>query len=145
MDELEQNHYFSADEVNVLIPKMEEHFQNFWALRENAQSILQEVRKKVPEDRESEPDFIAHHQMRQSQAHFLLEQAKVELDAIMEMGGLIKDLSIGLVDFMHLSAEDNEEVLLCWKYGEKKVRYWHDTDEGFGARRPIVRNKPHLQ
>ncbi len=141
----DQDQYFSAEEVNVLIPKMEEHFQNFWALRENAQVILQEIRKKVPDVGEPEPEVIAHQQMRQSQAHFLLEQAKISLDAIMEMGGVIKDLSIGLVDFPHYSAEQEEEVFLCWKYGEKKVRHWHNVDEGFGARKPLTRNKTYLQ
>ena len=144
MDELESGHYFSPEEVNVLIPKLEEHFQNFWALRENAQVILQELRKKVPDVREFEPEVLAHQQMRQSQAHFLLEQAKSSLDAIMEMGAVIKDLSIGLVDFPHYSPETEEEVFLCWKYGEKKVRHWHDIDEGFGAPKPL-RNKSNPQ
>ena len=76
--------------------------------------------------------------MRQSQAHFLLECAQKELDKIIQTGGLIKDLEIGLVDFYHIS-ELEEEIFLCWKYGEKKIRYWHQVHEGFSGRKPLNR------
>jgi hypothetical protein len=28
-------------------------------------------------------------------------------------------------------------VLLCWKYGEEKIEFWHGTEEGFAGRKPI--------
>ena len=138
-------HHFSPDEVNALIPRMEEHFQNFWARRENAQKIMDELRVK---DRRGENDEAsakdaAYAQMRKSQAHFHLEQAKKDLDAVLEMGCVVKDLEIGLVDFPHLLETDDQEVYLCWKFGEKKVRFWHEVDQGFGSRKPLVRRVHH--
>jgi len=35
------------------------------------------------------------------------------------------------------SAERGEEILLCWKLGEKSIGYWHAVDGGFASRRPI--------
>jgi hypothetical protein len=28
-------------------------------------------------------------------------------------------------------------VLLCWKYGEEKIEFWHGMEEGFKGRKPI--------
>jgi len=57
------------------------------------------------------------------------------LGAIAELGGVPKDLSLGLVDFLHL--RNGREVNLCWKYGEREIRHWHGLDEGYAARKPL--------
>ncbi len=57
------------------------------------------------------------------------------LGAIAELGGAPKDLSLGLVDFLHL--RNGREVNLCWKYGEREIRHWHGLDEGYAARKPL--------
>jgi hypothetical protein len=57
------------------------------------------------------------------------------LAAIAELGGVPKDLSLGLVDFLHL--RNGREVNLCWKYGEREIRHWHGLDEGYAGRKPL--------
>ena len=57
------------------------------------------------------------------------------LDRIGELGGTVKDLGLGLVDFSHW--RDGRLVNLCWKYGEPAVGYWHGLDEGYAARKPL--------
>lgn len=56
-------------------------------------------------------------------------------EKIEQMGVLVKDLDIGLIDF--LTRYHGREVCLCWKLGEERVRFWHGTDEGFAGRKPI--------
>jgi hypothetical protein len=51
------------------------------------------------------------------------------------LGGQVKDLDEGLVDFP--ARRGDEDVLLCWKLGEDEVSYWHGADEGFAGRRPL--------
>lgn len=52
-----------------------------------------------------------------------------------EIGCEMKDLEIGLVDF---PAElDDREIRLCWKVGEERVEFWHETTEGFSGRKPL--------
>ena len=51
------------------------------------------------------------------------------------MGGVTKDLGLGLVDFPHV--RDGRVVNLCWKFGERAVGYWHGLDEGYANRRPL--------
>jgi hypothetical protein len=57
------------------------------------------------------------------------------LGAIAELGGVPKDLSLGLVDFLHL--RNGREVNLCWKHGEREIRHWHGLDEGYAGRKPL--------
>lgn len=52
-----------------------------------------------------------------------------------DLGVVLKDLQIGLVDFPAL--RDGREVYLCWHVGEDEVGFWHGTDEGYRHRRPL--------
>jgi hypothetical protein len=54
---------------------------------------------------------------------------------IHELGALVKDLDVGLVDFP--AQREGEDVLLCWRLGEEQVGYWHGLEEGFSGRRPL--------
>ncbi len=40
-----------------------------------------------------------------------------------------------VVDFP--STRNGEDILLCWKLGEKTIGHWHAVDGGFASRRPI--------
>ena len=63
------------------------------------------------------------------------ERLKTAIEKIQEMGCVIKDLDVGLVDFPTLFR--GEEVYLCWKLGETGIRFWHGTNEGFAGRKAI--------
>jgi hypothetical protein len=54
---------------------------------------------------------------------------------IHELGGLVKDLDAGLVDFP--AKRGDEDVLLCWQLGEDAVEHWHGVEDGFAGRRPL--------
>lgn len=60
---------------------------------------------------------------------------KTVMERIEEMGVLVKDLDVGLVDFPTLFR--GEEVYLCWRMDEDDIDYWHGVQEGFRGRRPI--------
>jgi hypothetical protein len=57
------------------------------------------------------------------------------LHQVQDMGIEIKDLAIGLIDFVAL--RDGREVYLCWKYGEDEIQFWHEIEAGFQGRRLI--------
>lgn len=63
---------------------------------------------------------------------------KAAMESIEEMGVLVKDLDVGLVDFPTLFR--GEEVYLCWRMDEDDIDYWHGVHEGFRGRRPIDRH-----
>lgn len=56
-------------------------------------------------------------------------------EKIEKMGVLVKDLDIGLIDFLTLY--QGREVCLCWKLGEEGIHFWHGMEEGFAGRKPI--------
>lgn len=65
----------------------------------------------------------------------LAETMKSALNRILETGCLVKDLEIGLLDFPAII--DNQDVYLCWKLGEDRIRFYHRQDEGFAGRKPL--------
>jgi hypothetical protein len=65
----------------------------------------------------------------------LAESMKSALERILETGCLIKDLEVGLLDFP--ARINNEEVYLCWRLGEDRIRFYHRQDEGFAGRKPL--------
>ncbi len=73
-------------------------------------------------------------QVRIEHRHFA-QTLKTALERIGSAGCLVKDLDAGLLDFPAIVA--NEEVYLCWKLGEDRIRFYHRQDEGFGGRKPL--------
>ena len=57
------------------------------------------------------------------------------IEALHDLGVLVKDVDAGLVDFPTVRA--GEEVLLCWQLGEERIGYWHRHEEGFAGRKPL--------
>jgi hypothetical protein len=60
---------------------------------------------------------------------------RAAIEQVQEIGCLIKDLDIGLIDFP--TVYQGTEVYLCWKLGEPAIEYWHGVDEGYRGRKPI--------
>ena len=63
------------------------------------------------------------------------ELLRAAIDRIHSTGCIVKDLDVGLLDFP--SRLNNEDVYLCWKLGEDRIRFYHRQDEGFSGRKPI--------
>ena len=57
------------------------------------------------------------------------------VQGLQDIGCVLKDISTGLVDFPAL--REGREVLLCWKYDEPQVMYWHDLQSGFAGRQKL--------
>jgi hypothetical protein len=70
----------------------------------------------------------------------LADTIKTALERIESTGCLVKDLDMGLLDFP--AVIDNEEVYLCWRLGEDRIRFYHRQDEGFASRKPLDPRDP---
>ena len=64
-----------------------------------------------------------------------VDKVKDALDQIQATGCIVKDLDSGLLDFPSMIKD--EEVYLCWRLGEDRIRFYHRQDEGFSGRKPI--------
>ncbi len=69
------------------------------------------------------------------QRDHLADAVQTALERIQATGCVVKDLEVGLLDFP--AVINNEEVYLCWRLGEDRIRFWHRQDEGFAGRKPI--------
>lgn len=65
----------------------------------------------------------------------LEDSVRAAIDRIHSTGCIVKDLDVGLLDFP--SRINDEEVYLCWRLGEDRIRFYHGQDEGFSGRKPI--------
>ena len=57
------------------------------------------------------------------------------IERIRELGVLLKDLDMGLLDFPH--EREGRVVFLCWHPPEERVEYWHEIEAGYQGRRPL--------
>ena len=65
----------------------------------------------------------------------LAERATACVGELDELGVVVKDLDLGLLDFP--AVRRGEEVELCWQVGEDAVEYWHPLEAGYRGRKPI--------
>jgi hypothetical protein len=130
--------YFTVEQANQLIPQLELRFGKVLQFRSQLRTTQEELEKL------GEPPTV--HSIRKTEGapvlirargrfRALLEALTEELAHIEETGVSVKDLDIGLCDF--LGERNGRDVCLCWQYGEKRVTHWHDLDAGFSGRQPI--------
>jgi len=70
-----------------------------------------------------------------AQLDALVEDMNRKVTELEDLGVEVKDLDYGLVDFP--AEKYGEKVMLCWRYGEPEVAFWHKPDEGFNGRKSL--------
>jgi hypothetical protein len=130
--------YFTLAEANALVPELERRFTQIMQLRAMvriAYGALERLGEPPSAETLASPEGTP--QMISARARFrgLMETLTDDLAAIETLGVAIKDLEVGLCDF--LGKHDGRDVWLCWRLGEKQVRFWHELDTGFAGRQPI--------
>ncbi|TME25706.1 MAG: DUF2203 family protein, partial [Chloroflexi bacterium] len=58
-----------------------------------------------------------------------------DLRQLQEWGIVLRDPSIGLIDFFH--QREGETVFLCWQLGEASVEWWHPVQGGIAGRKHL--------
>jgi len=129
--------YFSPGEVERLIPKLTPIMARVMAANAEggeAKAWLERERGRITLDGGGVVDRPAWRaaQQRLERGTRVVQEG---LAAIRELGGVTKDLGLGLVDFLH--RREDREVNLCWRYGEERITHWHGLDEGFARRKPL--------
>lgn len=130
---------FSVEEANALVPFLQERFQRIAQVQEVLRGSREDMKvlvdiwgKAVLEPGNADNKLYAATKERMDA---LAEELKAESAAIAEKGCVVKDLNEGLVDFYHKL--DEQLVLLCWKFPETAVSFWHEASTGFAARKPL--------
>ena len=121
---------FTLDEANALIPWLAEKFQNLNLVRQEYVSI----QERMNDPRINSGNEIEVRELK-STSDQLARQLEDGVEEILDQGIIVRDMSLGLVDFPSL--RDNRDIYLCWIGGEVRVDYWHEVNQGFSHRQPI--------
>jgi hypothetical protein len=129
--------YFVPEEVERLIPRLAEIMGRVMAAHTEAgeaRAWLEGEQRRISETGGGIVDQTAWRAARErmEQGGALVQEG---LTAIQRLGGVTKDLELGLVDFLH--RRDGHEVNLCWRYGEERITHWHGLAEGYARRKPL--------
>lgn len=133
--------YFTLAEANGMIPDLEAAFSGLLQIRFHMRTVYSRLESSgwAPrgESFDLAPDGAPPEAVSQrASLKVLMSTFRDGLEALESRGCLVKGVEPGLVDWWARSA--GREVLLCWRIGEKEVRWWHDPDAGFAGRRPIA-------
>ncbi|MGP0073853.1 MAG: DUF2203 domain-containing protein [Bryobacteraceae bacterium] len=129
--------FFTLQQAETILPDVETAIREAISLKteyERTQSDWQSLAQRVAVMggmRMDRAHVVEQKNCREEAGH-ALQQA---VERVLEFGCLVKDLDIGLIDFPTLF--QGEEVYLCWKLGERGIRFWHGVTEGFRGRKPI--------
>jgi hypothetical protein len=129
--------YFTLAEAQRALPDLARHLREALFHKSQSQEAQGQMDKTAQRVRDSggarvNPSEMLAQRARRDSSISALKQA---LDDIAEAGAVVKDLDIGLLDFM--TRYRDQDVCLCWKLGEDRIAFWHGSEEGFRGRKPI--------
>ena len=130
--------YFTIEEAERLLPEIEKILGRTIKLNK-ALELLESIEIEVYDDCYEDFSKVTK---ANKQFHKLSYEFYDNIEKLEEMGCLVKDLELGIVDFYFRF--ENRDIFLCWKLGEKGIRFWHEADAGYIGRKPILdltRNK----
>jgi hypothetical protein len=128
---------FTLDEAHNLLPVLSSLLKRSM----DGKGVIEDVEKELQDLKHRillsggllvDVPAVARRRAERDKAFQNIKDTLAEIDAI---GVQVKDLDIGLLDFP--CAMGDEIILLCWKYGEERIEFWHGMEEGFQGRKPI--------
>jgi hypothetical protein len=125
---------FTPREADALIVKIEPVFLHMDQCRKRVLDLGGTLPVKSAQPSASD---VAESARLRSQMEFLLQAVQDDIALIGRMGGVVKDVEEGLVDFP--GRFDGQDVWLCWKRGEDKIHYWHPLYAGYSDRLTLRR------
>ncbi|HMC33287.1 MAG TPA: DUF2203 domain-containing protein [Myxococcales bacterium] len=130
--------FFSLREANALLSTLQEEFGRARELRDELMGVQQKLQEAGSgiegPDVTIDPEASLPVQRLQARAVRIIGKLREILREVAELGVEVKAAD-GLVDFR--SKLHGRTVLLCWKYGEERVAFFHELDSGFAGRRPL--------
>ncbi|HEY5737478.1 MAG TPA: DUF2203 domain-containing protein [Nitrososphaeraceae archaeon] len=121
---------FTVDQANTILPKVKKRFDEILFCKNNVIDIQEEL-QNLSDSNCSFEKFITKKQ----QLNHAVTSLYSMIQKLEDMGVMIKSVDEGLLDFP--SIRYDEEIWLCWKFGENQVKFWHGKEEGFMGRKPI--------
>jgi hypothetical protein len=123
--------YFTLEAANRSLTLVRPIVSDILTKMRDAESVHAEVKYEKSQPSASEASLLD----KIARAEKLLNEIEYHMKEMEQLGVLLKDLKIGLVDFPCLY--QNRVVYLCWRLDEAEIKSWHEVDRGYGDRKPI--------
>ncbi len=122
--------FFTTNKANEALPDVIKKFEYSLARKNEVTKLEQQLQMSLSAT-DSFEEFVTLKQKLNSAITKFYESVEI----LENTGVVVKSIEQGLLDFP--SKRFNEEVWLCWKYGETEIKFWHEKDSGFMGRKPI--------
>ena len=125
--------YFTITSANEILPKVIDKFKTVVIHKNEIIKIEQELNIAL-----SPGSTFEEHVKIKQKLNSAVTTFYQSIEDLEKTGVVIKGIEEGLLDFP--SKRFNEEIWLCWKNGEKEIKFWHEKDSGFNGRKPLSVN-----
>jgi hypothetical protein len=129
------SHYFTREEAEALLPAISVALRSIQESRVGIRAVEEELEAIRMESMSNGHHLHESAMKLQRELESLLQALHIQLSKLQQFGCELKDPASGLIDF--LSLRDGQEVYLCWRLGEDRIRFWHHLDTGFAGRQPL--------
>lgn len=130
---------FTVEQANRMLPLVRAIAADIQAQREVVEGLTQRLKRLTAagDAKKREADAAYGDEIREFRRELDVEKAKlVEFQHELRRLGLHEREPSGHCDFP--ATIDGHDAELCWMLGEPEVLYWHEVEEGFKARKPLV-------
>ena len=122
--------YFSLTDANKILPTVIKKFNYSKILKNEIMKIEQQIASTFTSKTSMEEYTTIKQKL-----NTLVTKFYQSIEDLESLGVVLKGLEQGLLDFP--AKRFDEEIWLCWKEGETKIKFWHEKDSGFMGREPI--------
>lgn len=135
-NEKKKKKFFTPDQANAMLPLVQSIVKDISELAHSLRD--RQTRLNRLNQGGVGKGLITRDQLEEEQAAWERDAERLQecIGELNDLGVEMKDLFIGLVDFPGLM--DGREICLCWKLGEPRLDWWHETNAGFAGRQQLI-------
>ena len=122
--------FFTTSEANAALPDVIKKYEYALAKQTEVRKLEQQLQMCV-----STTNSFEEYVTLKQQLNSMITKFYESVEILESTGVVVKSIDQGLLDFP--AKRFDEEVWLCWKYGETEIKFWHEKDSGFMGRKPI--------
>ena len=119
--------FYTLDRANERIPELAEMLTQLRSQRDELRDLKASFDASEPGDDQRRLRL---------RMQGLVDQMQASVARIDGWGITLRDIESGLIDFPALVS--GRQVWLCWRLGEDDIGWWHELDDGFAGRRPLI-------
>ncbi len=122
--------YFTTKDANLILPDVIKKFETALEKKNEISKLEQQLQMILSTTNRLDEYIPLKQQLNAAITQFYTASENLE-----KTGVVIKSIDQGLLDFP--SKRFDEDVWLCWKYGETEIKFWHEKESGYTGRKPV--------